>query len=142
MSIKEALNKSELTEAQAEQLNTSAINEEDVLPFEVDYQMSADIETGDEGSRYLWLDGEYGDEDDFDLEDEDPRVVLYEHDYELLEDGTLKVRCEVLKGFNKNDYVTFFFADDSNQEPNIYVYRINSRVMYEDGDYYHCEWEY
>lgn len=82
--------------------------------------------------RDLWIDGEYGSEDDI-----DPVVELKNTDYTVLEDGTLKVSCKLLKDFNKNDYVNFRFVD----EPESFVlrYKIVSKVIYADGDYYHLD---
>jgi hypothetical protein len=83
-------------------------------------------------SRELWIDGEYGSE-----EDVDPVVELKNTDYTVLEDGTLKVSRKLLNDFNKNDYVNFRFVD----EPESFVlrYKIVSKVIYEDGDYYHLD---
>jgi hypothetical protein len=94
-------------------------------------------------SRELWLDGEYGSEEETGLEDdeesdfEDPIVAVAKDDYELLEDGTLKLSAKSLKGFNKNDYIRVQFLG----EPDVarLPYRIVSKVIYADGDYYHCE---
>ena len=73
------------------------------------------------------------------LEDDDVAVVeLTEETYTLLEDGTLKVSCQLLKDFNKNDCVAFHFVN----EDYLMTYKIISKVMYEDGDYYHCEFIY
>jgi hypothetical protein len=79
--------------------------------------------------RDLWIDGEYGSE-----EDVNHFVSLSENEFEILEDNTVKVRCELLKDFNKNDLVRFYFPDT----PGIDC-QIVSKVIYADGDYYHCE---
>lgn len=63
-------------------------------------------------------------------------VSLTEDDYTVLEDGTLKVSRKCLKDFNKNDFVTFCFV---NEEVSYLKYKIVSTVIYEDGEYYHCE---
>ena len=72
------------------------------------------------------------------LWEEDPTIVLGVCDYEILEDNTLKVSCKVLKGANKNDIILVQLGDD------IFPieYKVMSKVMYEDGDYYHCELTY
>ena len=98
--------------------------------------------------RELWIDGEYGSEENVedlgfeDCEDddypEDQIVVLNDGEYEVLEDNTLKVKCSALGGFNKNDIVMVYFP----KEEFPMEYKIMSRVMYEDGDYYHCELTY
>lgn len=82
--------------------------------------------------RDLWIDGEYGSADDV-----DPIVELKNTDYAVLEDGGLKVSRKFLKDYNKNDYVNFRFVD----EPESFVlrYKIISKVIYEDGDYYHLD---
>lgn len=69
----------------------------------------------------------------------DPIVAIAAKDYTLLEDGTLKVSCNLLKGFNKNDYIRFQFVGEAG---NLLTYKIISKVTYEDGDYFHCEFEY
>jgi hypothetical protein len=96
--------------------------------------------------RELWIDGEYGSEEnieDLGLEEdedypEDQIVYLEDGTYEVLEDNTLKVNCSALKGFNKNDIVMFYFP----KEEFPMEYKIMSKVMYEDSDYYHCELTY
>lgn len=95
--------------------------------------------------RDLWVDGEYGFEDCLETcldEIGNPFniVDIVEHDYELLGDGTLKVSRSFLRDFNKNDYVTFRFIDEN--EPSILTFKIISTVVYEDGDYFHCEFMY
>ena len=64
-------------------------------------------------------------------------IAMVEEDYELLEDGTLKVHCELLKDFNKNDIIRVQFLGEPNVD--LLPYKIMSKVIYEDGDYYHCE---
>lgn len=84
-------------------------------------------------SRELWIDGEYGSE-----EDVEPPVELTTADYSVLtDDNTLVVSRKILKNFNKNDYVRIKFID----EPDSFVltYKIFSKVEYKDGDYYHLE---
>ena len=87
-------------------------------------------------SRELWLDGEYGSEEDF-----EPPVELTNSDYSVLrDDNTLEVSCKLLKDFNKNDYVKIKFVD----EPDSFVltYKIFSKVIGKDGDYYQLEFIY
>ena len=86
--------------------------------------------------RDLWLDGEYGSEEDFEST-EDSIVELTAKDYELLEDGCLKISRAFLKDYNKNDYIRVHFADEA--ESGIFTYKIISKVIYADGDYYHCD---
>jgi hypothetical protein len=96
--------------------------------------------------RDLWIDGEYGSEDCLEemldeLVEVDPIIAITAEDYELLEDGALKVRCDLLKGFNKNDYLRLQFVGEPESVP-VLTYKITSKVIYEDGDYYHLEFEY
>lgn len=89
-------------------------------------------------SRELWTDGEYGSKEAAGVEEEDPIVAIGNRDFEIIEDGVLKVRCEFLNNdFNKNDTVIFEFIDEAT--PTFLAYRILSKVIYEDGDYYHCD---
>jgi hypothetical protein len=83
--------------------------------------------------RDLWLDGEYGSEEELGLDGE-PIIALSASDYELLEDNTLKIRAELLNGFNKNDCVSIYFADDKDSD--ILTCKI---VSNRNCDYYHCE---
>jgi hypothetical protein len=64
-------------------------------------------------------------------------VAVTSKDFTILEDGTLKIKVDFLPCFNKNDCVLFEFVD----EPTISFleYKIMSKVIYADGDYYHCE---
>lgn len=89
------------------------------------------INIGTVYSRDLWIDGEYGTD-----EDTEPTIFIYNKDYELLEDGILKVRRELLKDYNKNDCVKLCFAEE---EPCALTYKIVSKVEYADGDYYHLD---
>jgi hypothetical protein len=129
----------------AKNLTTEAFNAEYEKPDSNTARLALEVETvvadpEDEGtmnigtiySRDLWIDGEYGSEDDV-----DPIVELKNTDYAVLEDGGLKVSRKFLKDYNKNDYVNFRFVD----EPESFVlrYKIISKVIYEDGDYYHLD---
>lgn len=108
------------------------------------------VEDGEEGTmnvgtiykRELWIDGEYGTDDNAPAvtEEYEDVVIMHDDEYELLEDSTLKVKCEILKNFNKNDTVQIMFADE-NGSP-ILTYKIISKAIYGDGDYYHCDFMY
>lgn len=87
--------------------------------------------------RELWLDGEYGDIEAAGLGDYSNVVCITNKDFEILEDGTLKVSCGLLRDFNKNDLVLFEFVEEN--PPAVLEYKIMSKVIYVDGDYYHCE---
>ena len=87
--------------------------------------------------RDLWIDGEYGSVEEAGLEDSDSVISITDKDFKLLEDGTMKISCALLKNFNKNDYVTFEFPEEDLVA--FLTYKIVSKVKYEDGDYYHCE---
>lgn len=84
--------------------------------------------------RELCLEEDFG---DLGLGDYSNVVCITKKDFELLEDGTLKVSCGLLRDFNKNDYVLFEFVDE--ETPSVLEYKIVSKVIYSDGDYYHCE---
>jgi hypothetical protein len=87
-------------------------------------------------SRDLWLDGEYGSDEDA-PDYGDPIVSTGKDDYELLEDGTLKLSAKFMKGFNKNDMIRVQFLGEPDVD--LLPYKIVSKVEYADGDYYHCE---
>ena len=86
-------------------------------------------------SRELWIDGDYGSENDI-----DPVVELSIADYEITEEGDIKVSCKILKDYNKNDYVKIRFVGEFNSQ--VITYKIISKVEYKDGDYYHLYVEY
>lgn len=92
--------------------------------------------------RDLWITEKYEvDEMSDESVEVDPIIAITAEDYELLEDGALKVRCDLLKGFNKNDYLRLQFVGEPESVP-VLTYKIISKVIYEDGDYYHLEFEY
>ena len=62
-------------------------------------------------------------------------IRISSKDYTIVEDNKLKVSCKLLKDFNKNDKVRVYFTE----EKTILTYKIISKVIYEDGDYYHLE---
>jgi hypothetical protein len=64
---------------------------------------------------------------------EDIRVTS--RDFEIVEDDKLKISCKLLKDFNKNDKVKIYFTE----EKMILTYKIISRVIYDDGEYYHLD---
>ena len=80
----------------------------------------------------LWLD-EFAAE----LGDYSNVVCVSNKDFEILEDGTMKVSCELLKDFNKNDHVLLEFVEET--PPAVLEYKIMSKVIYAYGEYYHCE---
>lgn len=63
---------------------------------------------------------------------------LSSNDFEIVEEDKLKVSCELLKDFNKNDKVKIYFTDGKA----VFNYKIISRVIYADGEYYHLEFLY
>jgi hypothetical protein len=110
------------------------------ISIEVETVVEEDEGTMNVGTIYkrdIQINEEFDDEPD----DIDPTVNLNEGEYELVEDGMLKVSCKLLKDFNKNDCVKICFKDE-NYEVFPLTYKIMSKVTYEDGDYYHCEFIY
>jgi hypothetical protein len=108
-----------------------AVEVETVVPIDDDL-----VNVGTVYSKTLWEEPIYdGPEEDY---PEDQIVYLKDGEYEVLEDNTLKVKYSALRGFNKNDIVMFYFP----KEEFPMEYKIMSKVIYEDGDYYHCELSY
>lgn len=89
--------------------------------------------------RELWIDGEYGSEEDIpEPEDEYSEVVpVTAKDYRLLEDGSLEISCDILKNFNKNDMVQIWFTDEDHKS--ILTYKIISKTT---GNKFICEFIY
>ena len=63
---------------------------------------------------------------------------LSSNDFEIVEEDKIKVSCDILKDFNKNDKVKIYFIDGKA----VFNYKIISRVVYADGEYYHLEFLY
>lgn len=91
--------------------------------------------------RELWLDGEYGSEEDIpEPEDEYGEVVpVTAKDYRLLEDGSLEISCDILKNFSKNDMVQIWFTDESKDYHPILTYKIISKTT---DNKFICEFVY
>lgn len=60
-------------------------------------------------------------------------LTLLESDYSVLEDGTLRVDCEPLEGFNEGDYIVIKFVN--RDSTSILTYEILSKGK----DYFLCE---
>ena len=65
-------------------------------------------------------------------------IRLFSGDFEIVEEDKIKVSCKLLKDFNKNDKVKIYFIDGKA----VFNYKIISRVIYDDGEYYHLEFLY
>jgi hypothetical protein len=111
-----------------------AVEVETVVPVDDDL-----VNVGTIYSKTLWEEPTY-DGPEEDEEEVDVVYIANKSDYKILEDNTLKVSCDLLKGYNKNDTVLICLPHEDNDF--VLSYKIMSRVMYGDGDYYHCELEY
>lgn len=87
--------------------------------------------------RELWIDGEYGDEEDAPEDEYSEVVPVTVKDYRLLEDGSLEIDCDILKNFNKNDMVQIWFTDEDHKA--ILTYKIISKTT---GNKFICEFIY
>ena len=87
--------------------------------------------------RDLWIDGEYGDEEDAPEDEYSEVVPVTAKDYRLLEDGSLEIDCDILKNFNKNDMVQIWFTDEDHKS--ILTYKIISKTT---GNKFICEFIY
>ena len=87
--------------------------------------------------RELWIDGEYGDEEDAPEDEYSEVVPVTAKDYRLLEDGSLEIDCDILKNFNKNDMVQIWFTDEDHKS--ILTYKIISKTT---GNKFICEFIY
>jgi hypothetical protein len=88
-------------------------------------------------TKYISLSAEEPEEDS--CED---AVQLTSNDYTLLEDGSLLIPCNLMQGYNKNDYVRIRFIDEDANP--ILTYKIISRTTgdFEGVDAFVCEFEY
>ena len=89
--------------------------------------------------RELWIDGEYGYEEDAPEDEYSEVVPVTAKDYRLLEDGSLEIDCDILKNFNKNDMVQIWFTDENKDYHPILTYKIISKTT---GNKYICEFVY
>ena len=87
--------------------------------------------------RELWIDGEYGDEEDAPEDEYSEVVPVTAKDYRLLEEGSLEIDCDILKNFNKNDMVQIWFTDEDHKS--ILTYKIISKTT---GNKFICEFIY
>lgn len=87
--------------------------------------------------RELWIDGEYGDEEDAPEDEYSEVVPVTSKDYRLLEEGSLEIDCDILKNFNKNDTVQIWFTDEDHKS--ILTYKIISKTT---GNKFICEFIY
>ncbi len=119
--------------------NTNNIPAENLAYITVEVETVVDDE--DEGTmnigtiyiNHIWLSEEDGPE-----EDEYANIAeLTSNDFELLEDGSIKISRELLKNFNKNDNVQVMYVDEDNQP--IMTYKIISKTT--DNDFI-CEFVY
>lgn len=81
--------------------------------------------------RDLYLDGEYPQEE-VGL-DGDPIIALEARYYEILDDNTIRIRAELLQGYNKNDEVHIYFADNTDSDI------LTCKVVACEDSYYYCE---
>lgn len=79
--------------------------------------------------KELLIDEEYSEETGLKI------VELAETDYSPRSDGTIRVSCELLKNFNKNDYVRFKFINEVTKPT--FTYKIISKNT---GNQYICEY--
>lgn len=81
--------------------------------------------------RDLYLDGEYPQEE-VGLDGE-PIIALEARYYEILDDNTIRIRAELLQGYNKNDEVHIYFADNTDSDI------LTCKVVACEDSYYYCE---
>lgn len=66
-----------------------------------------------------------------------PILVIRSDECAHTDDGKLKISCNLMRDFNKNDLVRLQFIDIPDSD--LLIYKVISKVEYADGDYYHCE---
>lgn len=117
----------------------------DIISVEIESVVSYDcddpVNIGTIYRRDLWVDGEYGSEENapcYEDEGEYSEVVpVNSKEYKLLKDGSLELDCEILKDYNKNDLVQIWFTDEDNLST--LTYKIISKTA---DNKYICEFEY
>lgn len=68
-------------------------------------------------------------------------LVLSLRDFEIIETGELKIKTQLLKDFNKNDTL-YIDLDDAQPNTQPLSCTIISKVIYDDGEYYHLRLNY
>ena len=106
-----------------------SVEVETVVPDPEDEDSSINI--GAIYKRDLYLDGEYPQEE-VGLDGE-PIIALEAIDYEILDDNTIKIRAELLHGYNKGDEVNIYFANTTDSDI------LACRVVACEDSYYYCE---
>ena len=86
--------------------------------------------------RDLWIDGEYGSEEDA------PCVVasvvaIAPRDYFILDDGLFRVRADFLQEYDVGDVVSFYFIDEPDSD--MLTYKLLSMSSYDGIEYFDCE---
>lgn len=109
------------------EVETSVLDEEDSW-----------VHVGTVYKRDLWIDGEYGSEENID--ESEIIVNLDKGDYEVLGDGTLVVKCERMENFAANDLVNIKFIEEPNSS--ICTFSVISKVKFNRGEYFHCDFEF
>ena len=107
--------------------------------FYISVEVETVVATDDDGlinagtifKKDIWITEECSEETDLEI------VELAETDYSLRSDGSIRVSCELLKNFNKNDYVQFKFISEATKP--ILTYKIISKNT---GNQYICEFIY
>ena len=86
--------------------------------------------------RDLWIDGEYGYEEDAPCSVASV-VAITPRDYFLLDDGILRVRNDFLQEYKPDDLVSFYFIDEPDSD--MLTYKILSESEYDGESYFDCE---
>lgn len=131
---------------QAAEEDNGATPAENVAYISIEVETVVDDEDGEVTmnvgtiyKRELWIDGEYGNEEDVPEDEYSEVVPVTSKDYKLLEDGSLEIDCDILKNFNKNDMVQIWFTDENEEYKTILTYKIISKTT---ANKFVCEFIY
>jgi hypothetical protein len=86
--------------------------------------------------RELWIDGEYGSEDDAPCSVASV-VAITPNDYFILDDGLFRVRTDFLQEYKVGDVVSFYFIDEPDSD--MLTYKLLSVTAYDGDEYFDCE---
>jgi hypothetical protein len=105
------------------------------ISVEVETVVEEDEESYNVGTIFktpVWVSDEEGPNEEY------RNIIKFDNDaYELLEDGSIKVSCDVLKDFNKNDTIQIMYVEEDNQP--IMTYKIISKTT---DNCFICEFVY
>lgn len=86
--------------------------------------------------RNLWVDGEYGSEEEA-FGSVATVVAITPRDYFILDNGLMRVRGDFMQEYKVGDVVSFYFIDEPDSD--MLTYKLLSVTAYDGDEYFDCE---